>query len=104
MSARKAHSGFPTAVHGLKTRLSLPATAIQIRKNGLEFRTANLLAVWKEMVIDLETPFGKSIHCSGVIVACDGNRHQGYVVSMVFTQISKQALAALAALSSSPLN
>jgi hypothetical protein len=29
------------------------------------------------------------------VVACNGNRHNGYTVSMVFTSLSKQAQARL---------
>jgi len=30
-----------------------------------------------------------------VVVACNGNRHGGYTVSMVFTSLSKQSQARL---------
>ncbi len=44
------------------------------------------------MTVDLYTSFeSKKIHCTGVIVACTGNRNMGYSVSMVFTNLSKAA-------------
>ena len=33
--------------------------------------------------------------CTGVVVDCQGNKHVGYHVSMVFTSMSKQAEARL---------
>ena len=35
------------------------------------------------------------VNCTGVVVACQGNRHDGYTVSMVFTSLSKQSQARL---------
>ena len=35
------------------------------------------------------------VQFNGVVVACDGNRHTGYAVSMLFTSVSKQAQARL---------
>ncbi len=35
------------------------------------------------------------VHCTGVVVACTGSRHDGYSVSMVFTSLSKQSQARL---------
>ena len=37
------------------------------------------------------------INCSGVVIACTGNKHTGYHVSMVFTSLSRQAQARLLA-------
>ncbi len=48
------------------------------------------------MTLSLQrTGESKRIHCTGVIVACDGNRHQGYTVSMLFTNLSRQSQARL---------
>jgi hypothetical protein len=35
------------------------------------------------------------VRCTGVVVACNGNRHNGYIVSLVFTSLSKQSQARL---------
>ena len=52
------------------------------------------------MTLCLQRPDGsKKIHCTGVIVACDGNRHQGYTISMLFTNLSRQSQARLLAYS-----
>jgi hypothetical protein len=50
------------------------------------------------MTLKLQTPDGQSIRCSGVVVSCTGNKHQGYHVSMVFTGLSDQAQEQLAAM------
>jgi len=57
------------------------------------------------MTLSLQSP-GESakINCSGVVISCTGNKHTGYHVSMVFTNISKQAQARLNTMAYSPLS
>ena len=43
-------------------------------------------------------PDGRKLESSGVIVACDGNRHAGYVISMLFTGLTPQSQQRLNAL------
>ena len=82
----------PLTLETPQTQLSLPPTAVRVRKNGIEFRTTKSIAVWKEMTVELQSPGEtKRVNFSGVVVACDGNRHSGYLVSMVFTSVSRQA-------------
>ncbi len=51
------------------------------------------------MTMVLQSPAdGAKVHCNGVVIACTGNRHTGYHVSMVFTGLSKQAEARLGAM------
>ena len=46
---------------------------------------------WSEMTVALQSPQdGSRISCHGVIVACSGNKHTGYHVSMVFTSLTPQ--------------
>ena len=54
------------------------------------------MSAWTEMTVTLQSnrDAGK-VHCTGVVVACTGDRHTGYNVSMVFTSLSKQAQARL---------
>ncbi len=81
----------PPTVGENRTQISLPASNVCIRKNGLEFRTENPLSLWTEMTIDLLCWSGKKVHCHGVVVACHGNRHTGYIVSMVLMNLTRQA-------------
>lgn len=74
-----------------RTQLTLPAHNVCIRKSGLQFRAAKALPLWAEMTMDLVCGTGKRIHCHGVVVACHGNRHTGFVVSMVLMNLSRQA-------------
>ncbi len=81
----------PVTVQSQTTRLSLPASAVQFSKNGIEFRTPTPIPAWTEMTVDVQTPLeAKKLRCTGVIVACNGSRHAGYVVSMLFTGVSRQ--------------
>jgi len=102
MSGRKlgnAEDFPPVTVQSKTTRLDLPASAIQIRKNGIEFQCSTPFQIWSEMTVSLQTPLEtKAFNCTGVVVACNGNRHAGYVVSMVFTNLSRQAQARLTSL------
>jgi hypothetical protein len=43
------------------------------------------------MTITMETSAsGRKLNLTGVVVACQGTRHAGFMVSMVFTDVSKQ--------------
>jgi hypothetical protein len=97
MSARKTTATDLLAFAPAPTQcLTLPAEAVRVRKNGIEFRSKDSFQPWTEMTLSLQrTGENKKIHCTGVIVACDGNRHQGYTVSMLFTNLSRQSQARL---------
>ena len=107
MSARRLdQSAFlaPITLHARTTRLQLPASAVRIRKNGIEFQSDVPFANWTEMTVVLEVSLAeKKLQCTGVVVECQGNRHQGYRVSMVFTDLTPQAQARLQALAYSKL-
>ena len=82
----------PARITSTQTRLALPASAIRFRKNGIEFRTDKSIPAWTEMTVDLLSPVdSKKVHCTGVVVDCTGNRHSGYLVSMVFMNMSRQS-------------
>jgi len=93
MSASKTKSDLfqPITLQSSATLLSLCPTSFRIRKNGIEFTSEKEVGMWTEMTVDLQLPGTKSFSCGGVVVACTGNRHLGYNVSLVFTSLSKQA-------------
>lgn len=97
MSARKTTSTDLLAFAPTPTQcLNLPAEAVRVRKNGIEFRSKESFQPWTEMTLSLQrTGESKKVHCTGVIVACDGNPLQGYTVSMLFTNLSRQTQARL---------
>ena len=79
-----------------ETRLNLSPDTVIIHKNGIEFRSAAPFAAWTEMTMTLQSPQDEGrVHCTGVVISCTGNKHTGYHVSMVFTNLSKQAQARL---------
>jgi hypothetical protein len=76
--------------------LTLPAEAVRVRKNGIEFRSREAMQPWTEMTLSLQRHGeAKKINCAGVIVACNGNPREGYTVSMLFTNLSRQSQARL---------
>src|SRR5260370_37237969 len=89
MSARKLdHPELlqPVRVQSQTTSLNLPASAVRIRKNGIEFRAAAPIPVWTEMTMSLETPQDpRRVNCTAVVVACHGARPSGFWASRVFT-------------------
>ncbi len=100
MSARKldpSSSGFSDVkVQARKTSLTLPASTVSLSKNGIEFRSPTAIAPWTEMTVDLQSRrSARKLHCTGVVVACNGSRHAGYHVSMLFTGLSRQTQAQL---------
>jgi hypothetical protein len=108
MSARKLESigslQQQVMVEGRQARLELSADSVTIQKNGIEFRSPTPFNPWTEMTIALQSPHddGK-FQCAGVVIACSGNKHAGYHVSMVFTSLSKQAQARLNVMAGSEL-
>jgi hypothetical protein len=76
--------------------LPLPAGFFHIRKNGIEFQSSTPIPEWTEMTVELETfVSGRKVRCTGVVVSCGGNRHSGYQVAMLFTDLSPQGRARL---------
>jgi hypothetical protein len=107
MSAKKIEGIKGTAVVSQTSQvgLTLSATSVRLHGNGIEFHTSEPMTVWKEIAIALESPFAmEKIQCTGVVVACKGNRHTGYNISMLFTQISRHSQELLGFLSTSRLN
>jgi hypothetical protein len=104
MSARKSGDlGTPQASVSMaarQARLSLPRESVVIHKNGIEFHSPTPFAVWREMTVALQTPDNGEVHCTGVVVNCAGNKHAGWHVSMVFTDLSRQAQARLTSMAS----
>jgi hypothetical protein len=101
MSARKFDTEILSSVNvqARQTRLSLSADQVRIHRNGVEFRSETPITPWTEMTVTLQSPRdGARVHCTGVVVGCTGNRHDGYAVSMVFTSLSKQSQARLESL------
>jgi hypothetical protein len=90
-------------VEARQTRLSLSPDSVIIHKNGIEFRSATPFSEWAEMTLTLQSPGDGRVHCTGVVIACTGNRHTGYHVSLVFTGLSKQAQARLTSMAYAPL-
>jgi hypothetical protein len=98
MSARTLNKSSyqPLAIQDTPKVLPLPAGFFQIRKNGIEFQSSSPIPEWTEMTVELETSgAGRKMRCTGVVVACSGNRHTGYQVAMLFTDLSRQSQARL---------
>ena|SRR5690348_1564687 len=99
MSARKIEPGSlqqHVTIEARQTRLVLSPGSVIIHKNGIEFRSATAFAPWTEMTLTLQSPAENGrVNCNGVVIACTGNKHSGYHVSMVFTSMTKQAQARL---------
>jgi hypothetical protein len=95
MSARKIGSAGALqqiTVEAREARLELVPEAIRIHKTGIEFCSDRPFSLWTEMTLALECPQGGGkVHCHGVVISCVGNRHTGYQVTMLFTDLSKQS-------------
>ena len=86
-----------------QAKLELSADTVSIHKSGIEFRSPKPFNEWSEMTVSLQSPVdGTKFSANGVIVACTGNKHAGYHVSMLFTDMSPQAQARLGDLARSP--
>src|SRR5512142_1586259 len=107
MSARKAEGAgslHHVSVEARQKLLSLSPDAVVFHKGGIEFRSLTAFSPWAEMTLTLQSPRdGGKLHCNGVVIACTGNKHTGYHISLVFTGMSKQAQARLSAMAVAPL-
>jgi hypothetical protein len=104
MATRKTDLASSAATDRLATQLTLPADTTCIRKNGIEFRTAEPIAPWTEMTVALRDPAdGQAVRATGVVVDCRGDRHQGYSVAMVFMELTPLAQARLSLMAFSNL-
>ncbi|MGA2748067.1 MAG: hypothetical protein ABSG59_04755 [Verrucomicrobiota bacterium] len=100
MSARKIGN----SSDGLSPRptqcLTVPASAVRVRKNGIEFRNDHPIATWTEMTVTLQgSGIAKKVNFTGVVVACTGSPPEGYQISMLFTHVSRLSQARLLAYS-----
>ena len=102
MSARKINNtdcfdGMVMARSGsIGTHLEISTRSISLHRNGIEFRSDAPIRLWTEMTVDLETSSqAKKVSCTGTIVSCSGSEQTGYIVSMVFTGLSRQDQAQL---------
>jgi len=85
-------------------QFTLPLSAFHIQRNGVEFHSPAPLSLWTEMTVSLRPPGqAGSVRCTGVVVACDGSRHAGYQVSMLFLNLSRQSRERLHQLSETQL-
>jgi hypothetical protein len=94
----------PVTVQGQKIKLALSPNAVRVRKNGIEFLSASALPLWAELTVSLQSPLdGRKINARGVVVECNGNRHSGYSISLLFMDLSPQAQERLNTLAFSSL-
>ncbi len=87
-------SGFfePVTVQTPKTKFLLSPADVCIRSNGIEFLSADPIPAWTEVTVDLRSPVdARPVRGTGVVVDCSGNRHAGYVVSLLFTSLTRQS-------------
>ena len=94
--------GSSVSVTGRQAALELSADKVSVHKNGIEFRSPAPFNEWSEMTVILQSPLdGGKLSCHGVVVACAGNKHLGYNVSMLFTSMTPQAQKQLGAMARS---
>jgi hypothetical protein len=91
----------PFHIEAGSVQFTLPPSAVRVRPNGIEFHSPKAFPVWHEMTVALQAPgTERKLRCSGVVVACDGNRHSGYAVSLLFLNLTRQSSEQLTALAS----
>ncbi len=82
----------PVTIQTQSNHISLPAHSVRISKNGVEFLSETPVPTWTEMTVDLHSAHdAKKVRTTGIVVECNGNRHSGYSVSMVFINLSRQS-------------
>lgn len=90
----------PAAAGSHETRLLLPADRVAFRTNGIEFLSSRPVDQWKEVTVELLSPVdNRPLRGTGVVVDCTGNRHTGYVVSLMFLSVAPDSRQRLEQLS-----
>lgn len=75
-----------------ETCFMLPVNGVAFRKNGIEFLSPERVDLWKELTVELCSPIDqRPLRGTGVVVDCTGNRHTGYVVSLMFIHLPTDA-------------
>lgn len=97
-SKRDISGVFDQEGQNTEQRLTLCANTLKFRKNGVEFLSHKPFPVWSEMTVDIESADGRKVRGSGVVVSCEGTKHNGYVVSFIFMNLSKQSQERLSSL------
>jgi hypothetical protein len=73
-------------------RLTIPVGDVRLHKSGIEFAASCPIALWTEMTVDIDSPLdGRQVCGTGTVVACSGNSKEGYLISMVLINPSRQA-------------
>lgn len=107
MSARKLTNSSvfqPPTIHVEQARCTQEGELVRIHAHGIEFHVPAPMTVWREMSVDLQPPNGgRKVRCTGVVVACQGDRHSGYLVSLLFLNLSKHSQEQLRLLADSEL-
>ena len=92
-------------VEARQTSLELSADSVVIHKSGVEFHSPVPFNPWTEMTVGLQSPRDENrVQCNGVVIACSGNKHVGYRVSLLFTGMSKQAQTRLSSMAYASLD
>lgn len=82
----------PVKLANSEMELSLPAHTVHLRNNGIEFLSENEVPLWTELTIELQSPTQScNIKCTGIVVGASGNKHNGYVISIIFMGITPDA-------------
>ncbi|MCP5518118.1 MAG: PilZ domain-containing protein [Verrucomicrobiales bacterium] len=72
-----------------EARFLLPTHQVAFRKSGIEFLSHEAVPLWKEVTVELQSPVDRQpLEATGVVVDCTGNRHTGYVVSLIFLEMT----------------
>lgn len=97
--ARLDKSFFPSSGSGseedVESQLLLQGS-YRVREGGIEFHSEKEVGLYTEMHLRVQgSESNKAILFNGVVVGCTGNKHQGYQVSLAFTNITKEAQLSL---------
>jgi len=76
--------------------VTLTKGTYKVRSSGLEFFSEKELELYTELSLSVEHPeTHKVVNFSGIVINCAGNRHEGFLVSLVFTNITQEAQLSL---------
>ncbi|MGA1236989.1 MAG: hypothetical protein ACO34E_09000 [Limisphaerales bacterium] len=66
-------------------RCNIAGDHVRLHKNGVEFWSPSSFELWTEMTFVMRSKNSHSPRLgSGVVVSCEGDRHKGFTISVLF--------------------
>lgn len=68
----------------------------RMQESGIEFQSQNEIGLYTEMHLQIVNPETQhTIKFKGVVIGCSGDKHKGYQVSLIYTNLTQETQMSL---------